>query len=192
MNHRIAPFARAVGVACALVAGAASAQSVVNGPYYSTPSWDQTMPASTRFVVLANFNSQAVLDRETGLVWQRAVNDPQYDSVAGQLCHQATTGGRYGWRLPSIAEASSLFDPAVTTIPSLPTGHPFTGFGTSQVTLWTSSRDPSFAPRAPGRALLRNTHDFGATQVVVLNTEDGSSATAPFLCVRGGGGRDDY
>jgi hypothetical protein len=39
-----------------------------NGPYYPTPSWDQKLPAATRFVVLTNWNREAVLDRETGLV----------------------------------------------------------------------------------------------------------------------------
>src|SRR5262249_15328144 len=44
--------------------------ATANGPYYAEPSWDQMLPASTRFIVLSNFNSEAVLDRETGLVWQ--------------------------------------------------------------------------------------------------------------------------
>ena len=45
----------------------ASAETVANGgTHYATPSWDQTLPASTRFIVLSNFNGKAVLDRETG------------------------------------------------------------------------------------------------------------------------------
>ncbi len=192
MNHRIPLVVRTVGLVLAMTAGAASAQNVVNGPYYSTPSWDQTMPASTRFLVLSNFSSQAVLDRETGLVWQRAVNAAQYDSVASLQCHQATTGGRYGWRLPTVAEATSLFDPTVTTIPSLPIGHPFTGLSTTQVFLWTSSRDPSYAPRAPGRVFLNNTASFGPARLVTSNVEDCSNASSPFLCVRGGDGGDNF
>ena len=50
----------------------AHAQTTANGPYYAMPSWDQQLPASTRFIVLSNWNSEAVLDRETGLVWERA------------------------------------------------------------------------------------------------------------------------
>ena len=55
---------------------AATAQTTANGPYYATPSWDQKLqcdnPATCpRFVVLANWSSAAVLDRETGLVWEK-------------------------------------------------------------------------------------------------------------------------
>src|SRR5262249_1422566 len=32
---------------------AARAQTVAAGPYYATPSWDQTIPAATRFVLLS-------------------------------------------------------------------------------------------------------------------------------------------
>jgi hypothetical protein len=40
------------------------AQSTQNGPYYANPSWDQQLPDATRFIVLLNWNSEAVLDRE--------------------------------------------------------------------------------------------------------------------------------
>ena len=43
-----------------------------NGPYYAMPAWDQKLPASTRFVVLLDWNSEAVLDRNTGLVWEKS------------------------------------------------------------------------------------------------------------------------
>ena len=89
----------------AIPAGAASGA----GPYYATPSWDQTMPDSTRFVTLTNFNNQAILDRETGLVWEY---QPLYKYMTmhdAQLhCNGLTTGGRYGWRLPTANELASL------------------------------------------------------------------------------------
>jgi hypothetical protein len=34
-------------------------------------SWDQKLDSSNRFKVLKGFNDEAVLDQETGLVWQR-------------------------------------------------------------------------------------------------------------------------
>src|SRR5215471_2507098 len=56
----------------ALVASPAAAQTTANGPYYATPSWDQQLPAATRFVVLSNWGGAAVLDRETGFVWEHS------------------------------------------------------------------------------------------------------------------------
>lgn len=172
MKHRPLVLTRLAGIALALAASVASAQNAVNGPYDATPSWDQTMPVSTRFLVLANFNGQAVLDRETGLVWQRAVSDAQFDSVAVLLCDPSQVGGRCGRRLP--------------------TGHPFTGFDVAQPYLWTSSRELSYLPqRSPGRTDLRNaTSDGGQLRIEVLQIEDASGAKSPFLCVRGGGDND--
>jgi hypothetical protein len=57
-----------------LTSGPVSAQTSMNGPYYANPSWDQQFPAAQRFIVLSNWNNEAVLDRETGLVWQRNPN----------------------------------------------------------------------------------------------------------------------
>ena len=52
---------------------ASPAQAVSGpGPYYAEPAWDQKIGAATRFLVLTNWASQAVLDKETGLVWERS------------------------------------------------------------------------------------------------------------------------
>jgi hypothetical protein len=110
----------------ALTAGSAQAVDAV-GPYYAEPAWDQSLPVATRFVVLTNWGSQAVLDKETGLVWERS------PSLTLSTWHQArlactgrTTGNRRGWRLPSIPELTSLVDPSVAPPgPTLPLGHPF-------------------------------------------------------------------
>ena len=59
-----------------------------------------------------DMNSEAVLDRETGLVWQRvpSMAGTTYQSpVRG--CAHANTGGRYGWRMPTVEELASLLDP---------------------------------------------------------------------------------
>ena len=99
--------------ALALTAAAAVAQTSAAGPYYATPSWDQTMPIATRFVTLTNFNGAALLDRETGLVWSK--NDSRQLSTgptdfqhAQSFCSIGAIGGRSGWRLPTLAELSSL------------------------------------------------------------------------------------
>jgi hypothetical protein len=160
---------------------AASAQTVANGPYYATPSWDQTLPAATRFVVLSNMNAEAVLDRETGLVW-RKTPDPAYVdwATALQNCLSAPAGGRYGWRLPIHSELASLFDPAHTTHQYLPTGHPFVvpgGVGT----FWTATRATdgriryiTYEPIAPSGSILY--------MFLLKQPSEGGSA----WCVRGG------
>ena len=95
-------------------------------------SWSNVIPnAARRFVVLADFDNQAVLDRETGLVWEKspATTPAQLEDVTeGQACANKTVGGRKGWRLPSFPELASLIDPNVARPgTTLPPGHPFIG-----------------------------------------------------------------
>ena len=107
----------------------ASAQTTANGPYYATPSWDQQLPASTRFVVLSNWNNEAVLDRETGLVWQRQPSTSLvswYD--ASSFCDVVAIGHRRGWRLPTLAELSSLGEYQPNGAFDVPPGNPFIGY----------------------------------------------------------------
>jgi Protein of unknown function (DUF1566) len=87
----------------------------------------KALPAAQRFVILQNFNSEAILDKETGLVWERS---PQTTSarwiVARRTCIEKNVGGHKGWRLPSLEELTSLVDPSIAPPgPTLPTGHPF-------------------------------------------------------------------
>jgi uncharacterized protein DUF1566 len=111
-----------------------------NGPYYATPSWDQKLPASTRFVVLLDWASQAVLDRETGLVWEQAPAATITSwNGAKNTCINKPVGGRKGWRLPAVAELSSLIDPSVAFPgPTLAPGHPFTNVQTTKP-YWSAS-----------------------------------------------------
>jgi uncharacterized protein DUF1566 len=100
------------------------------GPYYPMPSWDQTLRGTKRFVLVMPIEGhgfQAVLDRETGLVWQRVpVEPPAFDWLtARSFCRTEYTGGRQGWRLPSVEELSSLLDVTTASTAGLPAGHPF-------------------------------------------------------------------
>jgi len=93
----------------------------------ATLRWDQNLPAAQRFVVLAAFNNQAVLDKETGLVWEQAPSTTNHTWSEGRIqCLGRTIGDRKGWRLPSVSELFSLVDTASSS-PSLPLGHPFIG-----------------------------------------------------------------
>lgn len=104
-------------------------------------SWSNKIPAAKRFVVLADFNNEAVLDRETGLVWEQAPSaSPRdwYDAV--RTCWLHTVGGRMGWYLPTVEELGSLVDPTVPAPgPALPLWHPFQSVQPS--TYWSSTTD---------------------------------------------------
>jgi hypothetical protein len=105
-------------------------------------------------------NGAAVLDHETGIVWQR---NPSTTAAldftdAAVRCATAKVGGRYGWRLPRFQELTTLFDDTrVNPNASLPENHPFafsqagyfwtfTGFGTSVAVV----RFLGPAPGSPG------------------------------------------
>ena len=151
----------AFGFLSLLAAGLASAPAdsatTAAGSYYATPSWDQQLPVATRFIVLSNWvdagyptGGAAVLDRETGLVWQRA---PLYPITAGLdwphsvlACYNAKTGSRAGWRLPTTVEMMTLVDPGKNS-PALPAGHPFQQIpSATPAVYWTSTLfSPNFA-----------------------------------------------
>jgi hypothetical protein len=101
-------------------------------------SWSNVIPAAKRFVILADFNNEAVLDRETGLVWERSPSSNlNYWAGALSECVNKVVGGRKGWRLPSVHELSSLLDPSVSAPgPILSNGHPFLGI--IQESYWTA------------------------------------------------------
>jgi hypothetical protein len=135
MKKSLLPVASAITI---LASGSVSAQTSMNGPYYASPSWDQQLPAAQRFIVLSNWNNEAVLDRETGLVWERQPVMDTFDWVtAMQQCRKHLTANRRGWRLASYAELTSLLDGTQST-PALPAGHPFLGIGGLDV-FWTAT-----------------------------------------------------
>jgi hypothetical protein len=154
-------------------------QTFQNGSYYANPSWDQQIPAAQRFIVLSNWNNEAVLDRETGLVWQRSPHSGgDWVSIQG-LCLPALIGGRYGWRLPSTAELASLLDPTQSN-PSLPAGNPFQNILFGSGSYWTSNASqglPDFA-----WIVYFGTPPANSPPISIAQTMTGANA----LCVRGG------
>jgi hypothetical protein len=104
------------------------------------------LPVSTRFIVLSNWGGAAVLDRETGLVWEQSPTMERFEWVGAQAhCIDLNAGGRTGWRLPAIQELMSLVDRSVSPGPTLPSGHPFTNVGPSAGILfyWSATTDTS-------------------------------------------------
>ena len=126
--------------------------------------------ASERFVVLSEFNNDAVLDKETQLLWARTARSATKWAFAVQNCYASGTGGRYGWRLPSFSELLSLLG----TGGVLPAGHPFVVEVPTQTYFWSTTEltvDPDYAWSKP---LLSNT--------ISARSKDLSQS---YLCVRG-------
>jgi len=190
-----APRLHVLGIVIAVllvVSQRGHAQTTAAGPYYATPSWDQTFPCvpgnCPRFVVLSNMNNEAVLDRETGLVWQRTVGgvfgkDPSAFMGAVQLCSESPTGGRGGWRLPSLHEFQSLVDETVP-LPALalPAGHPFLGVPDAFTTYWTGTSVVGFETRAYSTTL----------QAVTGPASSDKTESKRFWCVRSAGPLSTY
>lgn len=124
-------------------------------------SWSNTIPnAAKRFVVLADFKNAAVLDRETGLVWEQSPATTEVAWVAALvICADKTVGGRKGWRLPSFAELASLVDPSVASDPKLPAGHPFT-YVESRLGTWAATQD-AYNPASTAWGVFFGTGDVG-------------------------------
>ena len=101
------------------------------------PAWSQKLPAAQRFVLV--LDGEAVLDKETGLVWEKSPDTTQrFWSNAIYYTNNKVVGGRKGWRMPTLEELASLVDPT-QSIPALPNGHPFTNIQLWQY--WSSTTD---------------------------------------------------
>ncbi|MGH7208301.1 MAG: DUF1566 domain-containing protein [Nitrospiraceae bacterium] len=168
-------------IATALTASPTQAASG-NGPYYAEPAWDQTLPAVARFMILNNFASAAVLDRETGLVWEKSPATTTGDwEDATDECINKNVGGRRGWRLPAIAELTSLIDPSVAPPgPTLPVGHPFSNVQSAFYGSATTRADH------PGIARSVNFSNGGVA------SNDKNDIDFHAWCVRGGMNADAY
>ena len=189
-------FGLTVSVLSALFATETQAQTISNGPYYAQPSWDQSLPPASRFIVLANFNNEAVLDRETGLVWERSPSttlfagrpDPLVigGEQASNHCVLLRSGNRLGWRLPSVQELLSLVDPAQPSAPKLPAGHPFINVQTGpfdSIGYWSATVDAN-----PGENGIWAVY-FGAGIAGTAGTS-GGTIQFPVWCVRTGSGSE--
>lgn len=116
------------------------------------PSWHQLLASndgnvsgcnSSRFKCV--MDGTAVLDLETGLIWQRTPPTGTENWYAADAdCTNVVLGARYGWRLPRIEEFRSLLDDSGL----LPSGHPFQNVSTDIYGYWSASLspvDPRFA-----------------------------------------------
>jgi hypothetical protein len=146
-----------------------------------TLRWDTNHPSASRFVVLKAFNNQAVLDKNTGLVWEQApdaTNQIWWDAT--RICVNKHVGGTLGWRTPSVIELASLLDPSLP-FPFVPTTV-FTGIQ-SWASYWsattlTGNLDLAWRVRV----------DIGGISVYY----EVKSNTNPVWCVRGPTQQHEY
>jgi hypothetical protein len=138
------------------------------------PVWDKKISGSSRFKLLPAFNGEVVLDKETGLVWEKTASLVGNWRSTHRFCALRNTGGRMGWRMPALEELLTLVDPNETT-PALPEGAPFENVLTTR--FWTANEDAA---------------DTTLAVTVNLDTFDLSSdtktATRKVLCLRSGRG----
>lgn len=81
-------------------------------------------PPPPRFQVLPGLTSQAVLDRETAIVWERTPSGGAFtQTTAHSRCNTLVVSGRMGWRLPTIQELTSVL--SVGAPNNFEIGHPF-------------------------------------------------------------------
>ncbi len=183
-------LAGALGLALLLVAGRAIEAGPLDppGPVASTmraldgltPSWslrlasdDATGPDncnSTRFECV--LGDAAVLDKETGLVWQMTPSSSTANSWFGALftCNaslQGISGLRGGWHLPTIEEFSTLLAFSSTA--------PFANVSQTDE-YWTSTTDPFDTTKALTRII--------GTMTIVERAKN--TVGARVWCVRGG------
>jgi hypothetical protein len=175
----------------ALATNSTHAQTTGTGPYYATPSWDQQLPASTRFVILSNWvdtnfpsGGAAVLDRETGLVWERSPTGSDTWLFSRSVCPNRMTGGRRAWRLPSVHELASLVDPSVSGLgPKVPAGNPFQNVQAAPY--WSATTDSLNAHNNTTNAWAVN---IGTGSPFFTDESNGFN----IWCVRGGMNADQY
>ena len=165
--------------------------SYVGADFYVIPtkgqvtSWDKKIPGATRFQLV--LDGEAVLDKETGLVWEKAPDTASAtrkpwtsttETTADEYCYIRDIGDRKGWRLPTVEELASLIDGS-TSMPALPAGNPFLNVGNAA--FWSST-----------------TSNKDTTKAWLVGTEFGYVTTNSKIiknsvwCVRGGYGHDAY
>ncbi|MGH8522951.1 MAG: DUF1566 domain-containing protein [Gammaproteobacteria bacterium] len=140
-------------------------------------TWGNKLDDDERFRVLVRFNREAVLDRETGRVWEQSPDTDERTWFASLFhCYNRNVDDRKGWRLPTIEELASLVDPTQSN-PALPAGHPFRDVESSN---YWSATTQTFNTSNAWFVLLGNGNVF----------VEGKSNLNLVWCVRGGQGID--
>ncbi|MDD2900426.1 MAG: DUF1566 domain-containing protein [Desulfuromonadaceae bacterium] len=141
------------------------------------PAWSKKISGAERWQSV--FEGKAVLDKETGLIWQKVTNG-QTSSWADAIwtCYDLSLDGRKGWRLPSLEELTSLVD-TTSMKPALPSGHPFTDSPTTLSGQYWSATTHAILPEQAWFIDLKDAH------INHKRTTGDSAAHMYSRCVRG-------
>ncbi len=162
-------------------AGPAGADGTGSGNI-DIPSWHRILPVNERFVAVMNL--EAILDKETGLVWELSPSNGSYPwYTAFDYCANLENGGRKGWLMPTANQLASLLD-TTQEDPALPLGHPFDmdcevgGCITTTGLYWTSTARVANGTSSTGQNM----------SVDLVQGEVGNNSGKPFpdkvWCVR--------
>jgi uncharacterized protein DUF1566 len=115
----------------------------------------------------------AVLDKETGLVWEQSLEPSVHTWQDAQAyCFGRYHGDRGGWGLPRMEELSSI-------LPLLPAGHPFANINTQSTDFYWSAT-----------TLAGDATQAWALKASAAKGWRGKTETHLVWCVRGGHGHD--
>jgi hypothetical protein len=150
------------------------------------PTWSQKLDStngdengcgSDRFECV--MGGAAVLDKETGLVWEQRAGATIYNWYSAcSDCYQREVSNRKGWRLPTIDELTSLVDRTGYPV-KLPPGHPFSNV--QGAVYWSSTTVADYTAGA-----WRVSFNDGSLR------SQHKDYSAFVWCVRGGHGHDAY
>jgi hypothetical protein len=138
-----------------------------------TMRWDTNKPSVERFTIAF---PGAVLDNNTGLVWEKLPSGSTNWADARLQCLQKAVpavGGTRGWRLPSVVELASMIDasPGAPLVPVVFEGVPL-------VSYWSATTNATSTT-----SIL--TVDFGDRGLVGSASKTSTSTILPYWCVRG-------
>lgn len=172
-----------LGAVCAclllLITASANAVPSPDKSLFVPPAWSKILSPDVRFVLA--LDDEAVLDKETGLVWEKSPVETHMTWYAAvEYCTKKELGGRLGWRLPTVEELASLVDLSQSD-PALPPGNPFVNVQDFYYTMTTHASLSTNYAYAVG---------FRGTDGPSI--PPGKSIELNVWCVRGGHGYDGF
>jgi hypothetical protein len=150
-----------------------------------TQNWDASLTGTARFTTAF---PGAVLDNNTGLVWEQAPDANLATTrdwpTAISYCVNKNVGGTVGWRLPSVVELRSVQNGSPCCGPYVPASI-FTGVGVQADHYWSATT----VAADPSRAWVIL---FGGGEGASPFTLKLGAATVGTWCVRGPMNADAY